>query len=442
MLELWRWRLLRWTSALEHLHNRRLTSAGRLLLYALIASGVLGVDTTQSMAYQAFAFFLSLLALALAAARLSSRRVEAHRRLPPFGTAGQALPYKATVINLDSRPARGLCWLEDPPDPRPSLDEFKAARTIPEAFWLERLFGFDRWRALARAKRLLRAEEAFLADLPARASAEVALELAPARRGRLTLGPAALARTDPLGLVRTFLPQASGDSIAILPKRYPVPRLTFPGARRYQLGGVALSSSIGDSEEFVGLRDYRPGDPLRRIHWRSWPKAGRPIVREFEDEYFVRHALALDTFAKPGREEVFEEAVSAAASFACSVLTQESLLDLLFVGAESYCLTAGRGLGGAARVLEVLAGVQVCRETPFEELSAAVLRRSRSLSAVLCILLAWDEPRKRLLTRLRAQGLPVVAAVVVAPDEPLAEEAGVFRLEAGNMAQGLARVSA
>ena len=45
------------------------------------------------------------------------------------------------------------------------------------------------------------------------------------------------------------------------------------------------------------------------------------------------HALVLDTFTDEPHSEIFEEAVSVAASFACTVLTQESLLDLLFVGA-------------------------------------------------------------------------------------------------------------
>ena len=81
----------------------------------------------------------------------------------------------------------------------------------------------------------------------------------------------------------------------------------------------------------MSLRDYRPGDPLRRVHWRSYAKTGEPVVKEFQDEYFTRHALILDTFAVPGGDEAFEEAVSVAASFACTLLTQESLLDLLFL---------------------------------------------------------------------------------------------------------------
>ena len=38
------------------------------------------------------------------------------------------------------------------------------------------------------------------------------------------------------------------------------------------------------------------GDPLRKIHWRSWARRGKPVVKEYQEEYFSRIALVLDTF--------------------------------------------------------------------------------------------------------------------------------------------------
>jgi len=50
--------------------------------------------------------------------------------------------------------------------------------------------------------------------------------------------------------------------------------------------------------------------------------------------------------------------VSVSASFAATVQTQDSLLDLMFVGTEAYVFTAGRGVGHVDRMLEVLAEVR------------------------------------------------------------------------------------
>src|SRR6185295_2895545 len=139
-----------------------------------------------------------------------------------------------------------------------------------------------------------------------------------------------------------------------LPQCYRLPPLLLPGARRYQHGGVALASSVGDSEEFVALRDYRPGDPLQRVHWKSFARVGYPVVKEYQDEFFERHALIIDTFGGSATEEAFEDAVAVAASFAAAVDTRECLLDLMFVGRETYCFTAGSGQLQAQHLLEVL----------------------------------------------------------------------------------------
>ena len=155
-----------------------------------------------------------------------------------------------------------------------------------------------------------------------------------------------------------------------------------------------MASNIGRSDEFVSLREYRRGDPYRHIHWRSWAKTGKPIVKEFEDEFFVRHALILDTFTDDPRSDAFEEAVAVAASFACTLISQESLLDLLFVGSEAYCFTAGRGLAHADQMLEILASVRACPGEPFQNLETLVMQHSGSVSGCVCVFLAWDEKRR------------------------------------------------
>ena len=209
---------------------------------------------------------------------------------------------------------------------------------------------------------------------------------------------------------------------------------------------MALASSVGDSEEFVSLRDYRPGDPLRRIHWRTWAKTGRPIVKEYQEEYFVRHALILDTFQGAPAGSVFEEAVSVAASFAATVHTQETLLDLLFIGAEAYCFTSGHGLGQSDRMLEILASVRVCQDKSFDSLLPLVLERAALLSSCICVLLNWDQSRQNLIRQLIGLGLPVKVLVILpaeaadtlAPGPLEGRGPDLLALKVGRIQEGLA----
>ncbi|HWI57328.1 MAG TPA: DUF58 domain-containing protein, partial [Bacillota bacterium] len=136
------------------------------------------------------------------------------------------------------------------------------------------------------------------------------------------------------------------------------------------------------------------------------------------------------------------------ASFACTVLTQESLLDLLFVGTQSYCFTAGRGLAHADQMLEVLASVQTCANQPFGTLEHLVLNHSQVVSGCICILLAWDEARREFVSKLKALGIPVLVLVIVEHGQnksldpgPLREEPDRFRvLEVGQIEPELAKL--
>jgi uncharacterized protein (DUF58 family) len=284
--------------------------------------------------------------------------------------------------------------------------------------------------------------------VPPNQDTEVRVEVTPLRRGVLRFTGVTLARPDPLGLFRAFVTLPLPQTALILPRRYPVPPIALPGTMKYQEGGVALAASVGRSEEFVALRDYRNGDPYRHIHWRSWAKVGKPVVKEFEDEFFVRHALVLDTFSNHQHGEVFEEAVSVAASFVCTIQTQESLLDLLFVGTQSYCFTSGRGLAHADQMLEVLASVQACHGHSFGALENLVLTHVGAVSGCICVFVAWDEERHKFIEKLLLLGVPLLVLVVVEAGTKPALDPGPLRdhpqcfhvLEVGRIEQGLGRL--
>lgn len=419
---------------------RRLTPAGRLLAATLIGAMVFGPNTRLTVSYQAFTLALAMLALAAVLSVRGPRGLQARRRLPRFGTVGQPLTYHVLVRNAGDRTRAGLSLLEDLEDPRPDFATFAAAHEPGEAErnWFDRKVAYHRWAWLIEQNRRLDVGEQPLPVVPARATVEVRVTATPRRRGRARFRGVSVVRPDPLGLVRALRPQALPAALVILPRRYPLPPLELPGTRRYQPGGITLASSVGDSEEFLSLRDYRPGDPLKRIHWRSLARARKPIVREYQDEFFVRHGLVLDTFV-PAPTAVFEEAVSVAASFAAAVQTQDSLLDLMFVGTEAYVFTAGRGVGHVDRMLEVLAEVEPCRERDFSALHGLVLARHGVLSGLVCVFVAWDEARRAFVNHLRALGVPSLVLVVsddAGLDADLASR-GARRLVPGRIAEGL-----
>src|SRR5437764_919378 len=131
-----------------------------------------------------------------------------------------------------------------------------------------RTVGHPRWTGLVARTRGAEVTPTPLPPIAATGETEVSVELTPLRRGHVRFEGLTIARPDPLGLVQALMTIPLPQSLLVLPKRYPVRPIRLLGQRKYQPGGVALASSIGESDEFISLRDYRPGDPLRRIHWR------------------------------------------------------------------------------------------------------------------------------------------------------------------------------
>lgn len=418
--------------------RRRFTFAGMAVAVAVFVTGAVGADIENTVTYQAFAMLLMVLLVAFFSVFFFRAKFSATRLLPRLGTAGQPLRYKVLVRNLTTKKQESLVLLENLADPRPTFAEWLAFHRAEDA----RFQAFRVSKRKARNPfRLANVKEAAVPPLAPRGEGEVDAEIFPLRRGILNFTGVTLARPDPFGLFRSFVKAPVAQRVLILPRRYLLPAIALPGAMRYQEGGVALAANVGSSEEFVALRDYRHGDPLRHIHWRSWAKTGKPIVKEFEDEFFVRHALVLDTFDEEPNSEVLEEAVSVAASFACTILTQESLLDLLFVGNQSYCFTAGRGLAHADQMLEILASVKNCADKPFATLERLVLNHVSAVSGCIVVLQRWDHARRQFIEKLTALGVPLLVLIVVPAGGKISDKPETLQvLEVGKIQEGLAKL--
>lgn len=394
--------------------QRRFTTSGKFLVNILVISAAIGIDTRLNVAHQVFTLTAALLLLSLLWSPFFRLRHNIRRELPRYGSADQPLTYRLTLTNLHNSSQRGLGLAEDFSTSKLPIRQFFSQDITADigTNWFDRLVGYPRWATQMQKAAGARDIQLPLDDIPANESIHLDVSLQPLRRGYLYFSRSAVTCTDPLGLFRSRCSKAASDRVLILPKRYPLPPIDLPGSRRFQQGGVTLASDIGESDEFISMRDYRPGDPLRHVHWKSLAKTGKPVVKQYQDEYFSRHALVLDTFTHEDDLVAFEAAVSVAASFAVTIDTNESLLDLLFVGTRATRITAGRSLGSTDQLLEILACVEPARRQPFRTLTESVMAHGSRVSGCICVLLAWDDARQQLLQQLTAIGIPCKVLLV------------------------------
>jgi uncharacterized protein (DUF58 family) len=428
--------------------RRRFTPAGRALLGLCAAAAVLGVDTRRTVAFQVFALSAALLAVAWSwSVRRREPQLALEREVPTLATLDVPLTYRYRLRCLGERPLAGLRLRDELAASWPTPDEFAREATGEDAprNWVDRSIGYPRWLALLQRRRGADLDELALPPLAPGAAHESSVTVTPRRRGTLRFERVRLLWSDPLGLTNAVSNRELPGEIVVLPRIHPVPALALPGARRFQRGGVSQSSTVGDSQEFVQLREYRLGDALRNIHWRSFARRGEPVVKEFQDEYFTRYALVLDTFAsaagEPADAASFEAAVSIAASFVSALCTREALLDLMFVEDRAYRMTAGRGVGQPIELLRVLAAVEPAPHRDFALLAQQVLAQAPGLSACVTVLLGLDSPRSALVDGLRQRGVQQLV-LVTGPGPSAAHEPGVHWIDPRDVAGALRRAMA
>ncbi len=428
----------------------RLTPAGMLILGGMFAAGIFGVDVRQSLAFHIFAILLSLLVVAALFNIAFRANFQVRRLLPQYATVNHPLRYRIEVNNLDNVGQHDLFVIDELGLTFPRYEEFEKSIDPQDRKRnrFDRIVGYPRLMALIRRKRGGSIDPVGVEHLRPRHTGYVDMVMHPARRGYIEFSNIRICRSDPMGLVRAMKKFLRRDKLLVLPKTYQVPLIEFEGVRKYQQGDMSLASSVGDSQEFMSLRDYQPGDPLRAIHWRSYARVGEPVVKEFHDEFFVRHGLVLDTFRGVRSEQVFEEAISVAASFCLDMPGQDSLLDLMFVAEKTYRVTSGRGLSQAEGILEMLACVQPSDESRFAQLAGVVLRHCDETSGMVFIFMDWDEPRKALVDALIQRGLPVLVYVVLENEDaeitpgPMAGHANrLVPLYCGNVQENLLTLS-
>jgi uncharacterized protein (DUF58 family) len=138
-------------------------------------------------------------------------------------------------------------------------------------------------------------------------------------RGKFEIGPMSVRVTDPFGLVELGRTFRTTVPLTVTPRTVMLPQIPLGGAWTGSGDNRPRAFASGSAED-VTVREYRRGDDLRRVHWRSSARTGELMVRREEQPWQSRATLFLDnrTIAHRGHgiASSLEAAVSAAASIA------------------------------------------------------------------------------------------------------------------------------
>jgi uncharacterized protein (DUF58 family) len=137
-------------------------------------------------------------------------------------------------------------------------------------------------------------------------------------RGQFEIGPMSVRVSDPFGLVELGRAFRTTVPLTVTPRTVPLPNIPLGGAWTGSGDNRPRAFATGSAED-VTVREYRRGDDLRRVHWRSSARVGELMVRREEQPWQSRATLFLDNRLRAHRGQGIASSLEAAVSAAASI---------------------------------------------------------------------------------------------------------------------------
>ncbi|MBI4586340.1 MAG: DUF58 domain-containing protein [Planctomycetes bacterium] len=237
-------------------------------------------------------------------------------------------------------------------------------------------------------------------------------------RGLHAIGPGVLSLSDPFGWTQIERPLPPSRPMKVYPRLL---RFGPPDKRGDAVSALRDEKTLlgrGESLEFFSVREYQPGDPLRRVHWPLTAHRGFPVVREF-----LRHAvgsltLFFDLYRPAlvgiGRGSSLEHTVKILVAFAHHATLRGHRVQAFALGKEALIVPYGTGKAQLERILDLAVQVKPDGDVPLPQLLSIHqhrLQRGDSVVLPLSPYLFQSPELFEHLRGLRRRGLRVLAIV-------------------------------
>jgi uncharacterized protein (DUF58 family) len=312
--------------------RRRLRTAGGALLVTTFLVLLAAGNTGENLLYVILAGMVSLQVISALLARLNMRGLRVTRNGPRAVHRGELCPITVSIQNSRRWWAPMGIRIERAPDPTPRQG----------------------WRRLAPAWMQPGDSLGYVFRIPPRRTAVVRVDERMERRGPRPLPPMVLVSTFPFGFSEVRVPIVDKQEVLVYPRVRPV-RL---GRIEHNAGtGVAPRHELSEGDEFHSLREYMPGDDLRKIAWRLSARFGHFVVKELEVQTSRHVVLAFDTTLEDPAEpdDRFEAAVELTASLAVNLIDRSYVVSLQ---TPRGLLQEGEGRAHVIQVLDMLARIE------------------------------------------------------------------------------------
>jgi uncharacterized protein (DUF58 family) len=257
-------------------------------------------------------------------------------------------------------------------------------------------------------------------------------------RGEHIFGPVRLRTGDLFGLVSREMTYEETDVLVVYPRVVPLTALGLPAHQ--PLGEIRTRSWLfEDPSQLAGIRAYRPGDSLRRVHWAATARTQQLQVKVFEPTTSHKLAIFLNVKSTPGGwwgldydPDALEMAITTAASVSAWAIEQGYQVGLWTNGMHRFghlrvSVDSSSSSSQLSRILEALGRLQPIAVRPFDETLAQDTSRLAYGSTIVVISAVLTEPVVAELLGLRRRGHSVTLLYVGRQTMPGALDGIVMR---------------
>jgi uncharacterized protein (DUF58 family) len=203
------------------------------------------------------------------------------------------------------------------------------------------------------------------------------------------VGPIQILSSDPCGLFHAWKLLPATEEFAVFPQVYDVAGLAELGARSTLVPQESSAGRPGQSLLPMGLRDYRAGDDLRRVHWPATARRGALMVKEVEVDLAPYFTVFIDLErrhrAGMGRKSTLEYVLRTSASAIWTAIRSGGYVQVAGMGAAPLLVPPGRGETHLTFALYELIRAGLDGTTPLPDLALQSLASVPPASTVVLV---------------------------------------------------------
>jgi uncharacterized protein (DUF58 family) len=244
---------------------------------------------------------------------------------------------------------------------------------------------------------------------------EVELPLRCDHWGAYLVGDVLLRAQDRLGLLAFEQTLELRRPLKVYPRGEALEKILRP-LDTQTFAGNQSPRTRGEGIEFADLRQFVPGDRIRRINWRATARRGEPWVNETHPERNTDVVIFLDTFAeaRSGGTSTLDLAVEAAGSLAAHYIREKDRVGLVAFGGVLNWLTVSSGVVQLYRVLDSLLDAEIFLSYAWKDIDVLPVRTLPPNALVLALTPLLDARSVGALVDLRARGFDL-AVIEISP---------------------------